>query len=144
MPAWLPTISPSAGNYLEAAGVTNDQAEPFQCSTRVLGLSGLPRFPKPPTAVQSEELMQATWLRSLFAEGLGLLTMDQAEPFQRSTRVLAPSGLPGGVSLPPTPTAVQSEALVQATLASPSAGGPGGLGLLTIAQLEPFQCSVKV
>jgi len=35
-------------------------------------------------------------------------------------------------------------ALMQATPVSPSAGGPGGLGLRTIAQLEPFQCSIKV
>jgi len=133
-----------AGHYFEAAGVTSDQAEPFQCSIRVLGLCGLSRSPKLPTAVQSAALVQATRLRSLFAEGLGLLTIDQAEPFQCSTRVLAPSALPGGVSLPPAPTAVQYAALVQATPASPSVGGPGGLGLLTIAQLEPFQCSVKV
>src|SRR5260370_35895461 len=111
---------------------------------RVCGLAGLLRFPNPPTATQSEALAQATWLRPLFADGLGLGTMAQPEPFQRSTRVRAPSVLPGGVSLPPAPTATQSEAAGQAIPSSPSAGGPGGRGLFTIDQAEPSQCSTRV
>src|SRR5258707_380167 len=141
---------------------------------RVCGLAGLLRSPNPPTATQSEALAQATWLRPLFADGLGLGTMAQPEPFQRSTRVRAPSVLPGGVRLPPAPTATQSEAAGQAIPSSPSAagphglrlfplshaamyepagqavpsspsvGGPGGLGLFTIDQADPFQCSTRV
>jgi hypothetical protein len=111
---------------------------------RVCGLAGLLRFPNPPTATQSEALAQATWLRSLFADGLGLGTMAQPEPFQRSARVRAPSVLPGGVSLPPAPTAMQCEAAGQAIPSSPSAGGPGGLGLFTIDQAEPSHRSMKV
>ena len=133
-----------AGSYFEVAGVSSDQAVPFQCSIRVRGLDGLPRFPKPPTAMQSAALVQAILLRLLLADGLGLGTMDQAVPSQCSIRVLAPSALPGGLCLPPAPTAVQSEGLVQLTPASPFAGGPGGLGLGTMAHRVPFQCSVRV
>jgi hypothetical protein len=93
--------------------------------------------------MQSAVAGQATWLRPLFAEGPGLFTTDQAEPFQCSVRVRPPSAAPAGTRRAADPTAVQSEAVMQATPVRRSAGGPARSGLALIDQAEPFQCSIR-
>src|SRR6202043_2303081 len=68
--------------------------------------------------------------------GLGVVTIDQALPFQCSASVRF------GPSL--TPTAQQSEALTHATPRSWFAVSGLGLGVVTIDQALPFQCSASV
>ena len=74
------------------------------------------------------------------AVGLGLGTIAQRTPFQRSTNVLATDK-----SLSPAyPTAVQLVAVGQDTPASVLTGRAVESGLRTIAQLTPFQRSTNV
>jgi hypothetical protein len=121
---------------------TMDQALPFHCSANVC--PGAPLMGKVcPTAQQSEVLTQATPERRENVEGfgLGVGTMDQMLPFHCSIKVWPVPPLWLKLSL--KPTVQQSAALRQAT--------PERLlvcevvlGVGTMDQALPFQCSIKV
>lgn len=113
--------------------VTIDQAVPFQCAARVTKAEVLFICP---TAQQSDTLVQATALNSLFCEELvlGVGTMDQALPFQCSAKVWA------AAPLLPYPTAQQSELLAQLT--PPIIWE--ALGVVTFDQTVPFQWSASI
>ena len=115
--------------------VTMDQAEPFQDSIRVW--SGVAGFAKP-AATQKLGLVHDTpWSRLLCeVEVFGLVTMDQAEPFQDSMRVWV-------TLLWALPTATQKLGLVHETPKSSLSRLPG-LGLEAMDQTEPFQVSTSV
>src|SRR5262245_9081237 len=67
---------------------TTDQALPFQCSVRVRSIGMAPlRSCRVPTAQTSVADLAATPDRVSLDAGLGLVTIDQAVPFQCSTRV---------------------------------------------------------
>jgi hypothetical protein len=70
--------------------------------------------------------------------GLGLGTIDQFVPFQRSTSVR------GVMPLFANPTAKQLVVLVHATPKRSLFAAPAGFGLATIDHAEPFQCSMSV
>lgn len=115
---------------------TIDQALPFHCKARVC--SGRPLRLRP-TAQQSEKLMQVTPWRSLLGElVLGVVTMDQALPFQCSARVWVATE-----PMLEIPTAQQSEVLTQAT-PSRRLVCELVLGVVTMDQALPFQCSARV
>jgi hypothetical protein len=61
--------------------------------------------------------------------------MDHVDPFHCSTRVLTPDELE-------RPTATQLDVLTHDTPLSPLV--PAGSALATIAQLDPFHCSISV
>jgi hypothetical protein len=69
---------------------------------------------------------------------LGLVTIDQLVPFQCSTSVLSAD------VVEELPTAKQLVVLAHATPYRMTAFVPVGLGLVTIDQLVPFQCSTNV
>ena len=116
--------------------LTIDQAVPFHRST-----SDEPLLLFVPTASQFVVLGHATPLRIAPKEplGFGLLTIDHAVPFHRSTNVCATNEL-----FRFQPTAAQFVVLEHATAPRLAAAEPLGFGLLTIAQLVPFQCSTNV
>src|SRR5262245_45729925 len=67
--------------------LTMTHRDPFQSSTSVLACEPS-EFPLAPTAMQLEVPVHATPARALNGTGrFGLSTMDQADPFQCSTRV---------------------------------------------------------
>ena len=68
---------------------------------------------------------------------LGVLTMDQAVPFQCSARVCALAFGPPGPMLP-SPTAQQSEALMQVTALRTLVSVGLVLGVVTIDQVNPL------
>lgn len=115
---------------------TIDHTLPFHCKAKVC--SGRPLLLRP-TAQQSEELMQATPWRSLVGElVLGVVTMDHVLPFQCSARVWVATE-----PMLEIPTAQQSEVLTQAT-PSRRLVGELVLGVVTMDQALPFQCSARV
>ena len=116
---------------------TVDHLAPFQCSTKVLNEafsdSGL--VAENPTAEQSVAVAHdtPTSTPSVDPVGLGLGTMDQLDPFQRSMSV-AENVLP---------TAKQLFADVHETPARPAPTSPAGCGLGTIDHVEPFHRSMN-
>src|SRR5216684_3687250 len=119
--------------------------DPFQRSTSVLTCSPS-EFPLAPTATQPEVPVHATALRLLDGTGrFGPFTMDQAEPFQCSTRVRVGGGNVAGcrelrVQLP---TAVHSEALVQEMPCRSACACAGGAGPRMIDHRDPSQRSMS-
>jgi hypothetical protein len=97
---------------------TIDHALPFQVSTRVRGRGLLADGAELPTAVQALADTHETPSSSSKPGLLRLCAIDQAVPFQRSTRVLPP----------PRPTAVQDLADRQVTPNSSSSASLSGLG----------------
>ena len=122
------------------------QLAPFQRSTNVFatprGLFMMRLLAVLPTAVQFVAAGHDTLTRSLAGTALelGLGTIAQLTPFQRSTNVFATVK-----SLSPAyPTAVQLVVVGHDTRLRKLVGSAVGLGLGTIAQLTPFQRSTNV
>ncbi len=117
----------------------------FQRSASVLTC----RFIEPPlwpTAMQPHARLHATPVsRFDAAGGLGLFTIDQADPFQCSTRVRTGGGpvVGCGTMRVELPTAVQSETPEQETPDRPAVRCADGGGPFTIDQADPFQCSMS-
>src|SRR5438876_4196025 len=119
--------------------------DPVQRSARVLTCRPM-ALPVWTTAWQPHALPHATpasWLES--TAGLGVFTMDQADPFQCSIRACTGGGRVVGcrVTRVELPTAVQSEALVQempvrSALVCAVSGGPA-----SVDHRVPFQRSVS-
>jgi hypothetical protein len=114
-----------------------DQLLPFQCSASVFAPEP---FEKLPTAKQLFVLGQDTAVRVADVAPLGFLgvTNPQELPFQCSAKVLTAELVAN------TPTAKQLFVLGQATPRRLAALLPPGLGLDSMLQLEPFQCSAKL
>ena len=74
--------------------------------------------------------------------GFGDGTIDQFVPFQCSVNVLIEIVV--AVNVEEKPTAVQSVAVAHDTPVRLGRNTPVGLGLGTIDQVVPFQCSVRV
>src|SRR6266496_524429 len=125
--------------------LTMTHCDPFQRSTSVLRCSPS-ESPLAPTAMQLEVPLHATPPSWLDGTGrFGLFTMDQAEPFQCSTRVRVGGGVVVGcgevrVELP---TAVQFEAPVQEMPERSACVCAGGAGPRMIDHWDPFQRSMS-
>jgi hypothetical protein len=118
---------------------------PFQRSASVLTCNGK-EPPLSPTAMQAEAPLHATPASRLDGTGgFGLVTIDQAEPFQRSTRVRTSGGSVVGcrVMRVELPTAVQSEAPLQEMPDRSALACAGGAAPLTIDHRDPFQRSMS-
>jgi hypothetical protein len=114
------------------------QLTPFHRSTSVW-----PPFPSPlpvPTAKQLVTVVQDTPERPLkdAPGGLGLAAIDQLVPFQCSISGRAPELLKSW------PTVKQLLALIHDTAEREFSVVSEGLGLATMDQLVPFQCSIRV
>jgi hypothetical protein len=96
--------------------------------------------PKPvPLASQAFAVVQETLRSSENVDdaGLGVVSIDQVVPFQRSAKVVVVEPLRD------QPTAVQAEVEVQETPEKPAVDAPWGFGAVTVDQVEPFQRSAK-
>lgn len=117
---------------------TIDQADPFHDSMSVT--VNEPGGVSEPVAIHADRLLHETAAKPLYAcpLGLGLRTIDQAEPFQDSVRVT-------GIELlfVYDPTATQNDALTHETPLSPTSVPPFGTGLRTTVQDEPFHISAS-
>ena len=118
--------------------VTGDQLVPFQLSTREAITDEV--LAKEPTAKQLVVVGHDTPLKVLSAPpaGLGLATIDHVVPFQSSTSELLAKKL-----LRDEPTAKQLVVLVHDTPLNAENTAPVGLGLMTRAQVVPFQRSTN-
>jgi hypothetical protein len=117
-----------------------DQAVPLHRSASVTSvLELLNQFP---TAVQADPELQATDSSDapLFAGGFGVVTIDQAIPFQLSARV---KGWPDGV-LVYDPTAMQEVETLHATPTRVLLLVPAGSGVGWTDQVVPFHRSSSV
>jgi hypothetical protein len=93
-----------------------------------------------PMAIQLVALEQETSNNCVMREpaGVGLATIDQLDPFHRSTSVFVP------VEEAKVPTAKQSVELTQSTPARYARVDPAGMGAGTIDQLDPFHRCVRI
>src|SRR5215467_13389484 len=110
-------------------------------SHRSASVLALVRFP---TAVHAEAEVQATPLRpALGPAGAGLKvgTICHVRPFHRSASVPSDSPVAGSNS---TPTAMQDDGDVQATLFRSLMPWPAGLGVGWMRQVWPFHRSARV
>jgi hypothetical protein len=125
--------TPASWSAPEGLGLaTIDHAPASQRSTSVPENTPLLTLP---TAKQLVVLAHDTPARfELAPPRLGLATIDQTVPFQRSINVAASA----------CPTAKQSVTLVHATPENAELVAPDGLGLATIDQTVPFQRSINV
>src|SRR5438093_8413213 len=109
------------------------QAEPFQCSARVMAPMS-PFTSACPTAHMSVDATPSTSSSTLFRSGwLGLGTMVKAEPFQCSVRVLS--------SVYPTP---HTSAAEKAWMPRNALGPAPRVSLETRSKELPVQCSTRV
>jgi len=122
--------------------VTVFQDNPFHDLIRAGPNSGLLFTYEPPAATHDREERHDTALRkSKYLGGPGLLTIDQAEPFQDSISVRL--GMEPSPSLPNHPTAAQKLRDVHDTPSS-ALNFPPGCGLGTTVQAEPCDDSIRV
>ena len=115
---------------------TIDQVVPFQRSANVFPVEPTKESP---TALQLVGLGHETPFSPLNVAplGLGLATIDQAVPFQRSVNVLLVKPAED------EPTAKQLVGLGHDTAKSALCVAPLGFGLATIDQVAPSQCSAN-
>src|SRR5262249_42091630 len=125
--------------------LTMSHSDPFQRSVSALTCEKA-EFPLAPTATQPQVPPHATPARSLSGPGrFGLLTMDQAEPFQCSAKILVRLGVPDGWRelRAWVPTARQSDAPAHETPFRSPRTGAGRAGPCTIDHRDPSQPSTS-
>jgi len=107
-------------------------------------VASIGEFDELPTARQSVAFEHDTALNvtSVTPAGVGLATIDQLVPSHRSINVWDVEVV--DVSTLSSPTAKQLVELEHDTPSNSTAARAGGLGLATIDQLVPFQCSINV
>ena len=143
-PAVLAHDTPSSDVDPEFAGLalgTIDQLAPSHCSANVRQTEPVGEFAaENPTAEQLVALKHETSnsCAIVASAGVGLPTIDQVAPSQRSVSVFVPE--PGATYVP---TAKQVVALSHDTPASVVRLDPPGCGAGTIDQLVPFHCSTS-